>query len=68
MYTVLDEKCDLLAVKCVDLNGADDLTVQSYKNEIELLRRLQHSDCVVKLLDRCAECSAELCNSYALVL
>ena len=52
VYQVLDEDSNMLAVKCVNLNGADESTLQSYKNEIDLLRRLQYSDFVVKLYDR----------------
>ncbi|XP_014667494.1 PREDICTED: probable serine/threonine-protein kinase mkcC [Priapulus caudatus] len=52
VYQVLDsEKKRYLAVKCVDLDGADDVTIKSYENEITLLRRLEYSGKVIKLHD-----------------
>ncbi|XP_056458952.1 dual specificity protein kinase Ttk [Gadus chalcogrammus] len=52
VYQVLDHKKQLYAVKCVNLEEADPQTVESYKNEIEHLMRLQQfSDQIIKLYD-----------------
>lgn len=52
VYMVLDCKHNLRALKCVDLEGADEVTVAGYRNEIALLQRLQHSPrWVIKLYD-----------------
>ena len=39
------------AVKVVDLNGADERTIANYQNEIALLKRLQYSPRVIRMLD-----------------
>ncbi|CAK6954237.1 dual specificity protein kinase Ttk [Scomber scombrus] len=63
VYQVLDHKKQLFAVKYVDLEGADDQTRESYKNEIEHLNHLQQfSDQIVKLYDY------EITNSYIYML
>ncbi|KAK9513350.1 hypothetical protein VZT92_026890 [Zoarces viviparus] len=52
VYQVLDHKKQLFAVKYVDLEEADAQTIESYKNEIEHLNRLQqHCDQIIKLYD-----------------
>uniref|UniRef100_A0A8C5FVR1 Ttk protein kinase n=1 Tax=Gadus morhua TaxID=8049 RepID=A0A8C5FVR1_GADMO len=52
VYQALDHKKQLYAVKCVNLEEADPQTVESYKNEIEHLMRLQQfSDQIIKLYD-----------------
>lgn len=45
------EKHQLVAIKVVDLDEVDEAMIESYKNEITLLKKLQHSNRVVKLLD-----------------
>ncbi|KAM3873603.1 dual specificity protein kinase Ttk [Diretmus argenteus] len=63
VYQVLDHKKQLFAVKYVDLEEADPQTVDSYKNEIEHLNRLQqYSDQIIKLYDY------EITNSYIYML
>lgn len=39
------------AIKVVDLEGVDKATLHSYKNEIDILHRLQWSDKVIQLYD-----------------
>ena len=51
VYSTLDSSCQLRAIKCVNLSGADESTFKSYMNEIKLLKRLQHSDRIIKLFD-----------------
>lgn len=52
VYQVLDQRNQLFAVKYVNLEEADPQTVESYKNEIEHLNRLQqYSDQIIKLYD-----------------
>ena len=48
----MDPNGRLLAVKRIDLTGADDFTIEGYRNEIDLLQRLQYSKSVIKLYDR----------------
>ncbi|KFP84374.1 Dual specificity protein kinase TTK, partial [Acanthisitta chloris] len=50
VYQVLNEKKQLYAVKYVNLQEADQQTVESYKNEIAHLNKLQkHSDKIIRL-------------------
>ncbi|KFW12644.1 Dual specificity protein kinase TTK, partial [Eurypyga helias] len=50
VFQVLNEKKQLYAVKYVNLEEADQQTVESYKNEIALLSKLQqHSDKIIRL-------------------
>ncbi|XP_009863867.1 PREDICTED: dual specificity protein kinase TTK, partial [Apaloderma vittatum] len=50
VFQVLNEKKQLYAVKYVNLEEADKQTVESYKNEIAHLSRLQeHSDKIIRL-------------------
>ncbi|XP_031693940.1 dual specificity protein kinase Ttk-like [Oncorhynchus kisutch] len=63
VYQVLDQRNQLFAVKYVNLEEADAQTVESYKNEIEHLNRLQqYSDQIIKLYDY------EITNSYIYIL
>ncbi|XP_064856217.1 dual specificity protein kinase Ttk-like [Oncorhynchus nerka] len=63
VYQVLDQCNQLFAVKYVNLEEADAQTVESYKNEIEHLNRLQqYSDQIIKLYDY------EITNSYIYML
>lgn len=48
---MLDAGNDMYAVKIIDMTGADEGTIQSYKNEIALLKRLQGSDRVITMFD-----------------
>ena len=41
----------LFAIKCVDMEGADDLTINSYHNEIALLQKLQRSDRIIRMYE-----------------
>ena len=52
VYQVFDNNHKIKAVKCVDLNNANDSIVEGYKNEIKLLKRLQYCDQVIKMYDR----------------
>ncbi|XP_032540154.1 dual specificity protein kinase TTK isoform X1 [Chiroxiphia lanceolata] len=50
VFQVLNDKKQLYAVKYVNLEEADQQTVQSYKNEIAHLSKLQqHSDKIIRL-------------------
>ncbi|KAL4232982.1 hypothetical protein ACF0H5_007669 [Mactra antiquata] len=49
VYQVFDGK--VKAIKCVDLDNANDIIVEGYKNEIKLLKRLQYCDKVIKMYD-----------------
>ncbi|XP_075779893.1 dual specificity protein kinase TTK [Pelodiscus sinensis] len=52
VFQVLNEKRQLYAIKYVNLEEADQLTVESYKNEIAHLNKLQqHSDKIIRLYD-----------------
>nr|XP_040022139.1 dual specificity protein kinase Ttk [Gasterosteus aculeatus aculeatus] len=63
VYQVLDHKKQLFAVKYVDLEEADAQTIESYKNEIVHLNRLQqYSDQIIKLYDY------EITTSYIYML
>lgn len=50
VYQVFDTR--IKAIKEVDLNNANDIIVEGYKNEIKLLKRLQYCDKVIKMYDR----------------
>jgi len=47
---VFDTK--IKAIKEVNLDNANDIIVEGYKNEINLLKRLQYCDKVIKMYDR----------------
>ncbi|XP_069707425.1 dual specificity protein kinase TTK [Phaenicophaeus curvirostris] len=50
VFQVLNEKKQLFAVKYVNLEEADQQTIESYKNEIAHLSKLQqHSDKIIRL-------------------
>ncbi|KAL8186156.1 UNVERIFIED_CONTAM: hypothetical protein K2H54_065481, partial [Gekko kuhli] len=52
VFQVLDEKKHLRAIKYVNLEEADQQTIESYKNEIVHLNKLQqHSDKIIRLHD-----------------
>lgn len=52
VYEVLDfETRKVMAIKVVNLEGVDDVALSSYKNEIDMLLRLQWSDKVIRLYD-----------------
>ncbi|XP_060092407.1 dual specificity protein kinase TTK [Heteronotia binoei] len=52
VFQVLDEKKRLRAIKYVNLEEADQQTIESYKNEIVHLNKLQeHSDKIIRLHD-----------------
>ncbi|KAM6465580.1 dual specificity protein kinase TTK isoform 4-T5 [Liasis olivaceus] len=52
VFQVLDEKKQLYAIKYVHLEEADQQTIESYKNEIAHLNKLQqHSDKIIRLYD-----------------
>ncbi|XP_054839104.1 dual specificity protein kinase TTK [Eublepharis macularius] len=52
VFQVLDEKKHLYAIKYVNLEEADQQTIESYKNEIVHLNKLQqHSDKIIRLYD-----------------
>lgn len=52
VYEVLDlESCKVKAIKVVELEGLDKDTLKSYRNEIDILERLQWSDRVIKLYE-----------------
>ncbi|CAL1285102.1 unnamed protein product [Larinioides sclopetarius] len=52
VYSVFDlEKKTLVAIKCVDLKNTDPSIREGYKKEIEYLKKLQHSNRVIKMYD-----------------
>ena len=51
VYRVMAENSKLFAVKSVSLEDLDEATVRGFKGEIELLRKLQNVDRVVRLYD-----------------
>ncbi|KAK3589294.1 hypothetical protein CHS0354_026946 [Potamilus streckersoni] len=54
VYQVMDlndSKKKLKAIKCVNLEHANQMIVEGYKNEIKLLKRLQYCDKVIKMYD-----------------
>ncbi|XP_069462404.1 dual specificity protein kinase TTK isoform X2 [Ambystoma mexicanum] len=52
VFQMMDDKKRLYAVKYVNLEDADQLTIEGYKNEIEHLIKLQpHSDKIIRLYD-----------------
>ncbi|XP_006898492.1 PREDICTED: dual specificity protein kinase TTK-like isoform X1 [Elephantulus edwardii] len=52
VFQVLNEKKQILAIKYVNLEEADNQTVESYRNEIAYLNKLQqHSDKIIRLYD-----------------
>nr|KAF6463464.1 TTK protein kinase [Molossus molossus] len=52
VFQVLNEKKQIYAIKYVNLEDADNQTVDSYRNEIAYLNKLQqHSDKIIRLYD-----------------
>nr|XP_028578673.1 dual specificity protein kinase TTK isoform X2 [Podarcis muralis] len=52
VFQVLDEKKQLYAIKYVNLEEAEEQTLESYKNEIAHLNKLQqHCDKIIRLYD-----------------
>ncbi|XP_066461007.1 dual specificity protein kinase TTK [Eleutherodactylus coqui] len=52
VFQVMDDKKHLYAIKYVDLEEADNQTIESYQNEISHLKKLQqHSDKIIRLYD-----------------
>ncbi|KAF6116765.1 TTK protein kinase [Phyllostomus discolor] len=52
VFQVLNEKKQIHAIKYVNLEEADSQTVESYRNEIAYLNKLQqHSDKIIRLYD-----------------
>ncbi|XP_004674110.1 PREDICTED: dual specificity protein kinase TTK [Condylura cristata] len=52
VYQVLNEKKQIHAIKYVNLEEADNQTIDSYRNEIAYLNKLQqHSDKIIRLYD-----------------
>jgi serine/threonine-protein kinase TTK/MPS1 len=51
VYKVMDQRMNLYALKRVDLEGADSNTIAMYENEARLLKSLDSSPFVVRLLD-----------------
>ncbi|KAK4686898.1 serine/threonine-protein kinase TTK/MPS1, partial [Tremellales sp. Uapishka_1] len=51
VYSVLSTDKTVYALKKVDLRKGDDDTLQSYLNEIDLLKRLQGHDRIIQLID-----------------
>lgn len=52
VYEALGPDMKMCAVKCVNIDAEDELTVASYRNEISLLQRLQHCPQIVRLIDQ----------------
>jgi serine/threonine-protein kinase TTK/MPS1 len=51
VYRVMSEKSEVLAIKRVALDKADDETIQGYQNEISLLKRLEGNSRIIRLVD-----------------
>eukprot|EP00079_Xenopus_tropicalis_P035663 XP_017949434.1 PREDICTED: dual specificity protein kinase TTK isoform X1 [Xenopus tropicalis] len=52
VFQVMDDKKHLYAIKYVNLQEADQQTIESYQNEISHLNKLQqHSDKIIRLYD-----------------
>ncbi|KAM6186761.1 dual specificity protein kinase TTK isoform 2-T2 [Rhynchocyon petersi] len=52
VFQVLNEKKQIYAIKYVNLEEADNQTIDSYRNEIDYLNKLQqHSDKIIRLYD-----------------
>ncbi|KAI9761948.1 MAG: hypothetical protein M4579_000731 [Chaenotheca gracillima] len=51
VYRVMAENAKIFALKKVNLEDVDELTIRGYKGEIELLKKLDHVDRVVQLFD-----------------
>lgn len=51
VYRVMAENCKIFALKRVNLDDVDPLTLAGYKGEIDLLKKLENLDRVVRLFD-----------------
>jgi serine/threonine-protein kinase TTK/MPS1 len=51
VYQVMAENSKMFALKRVKLEGADEAAIAGYKGEIELLKKLENVDRVVRLID-----------------
>ncbi|EEH19210.2 TTK protein kinase [Paracoccidioides brasiliensis Pb03] len=51
VYRVMAENCKIFALKRVNLEDVDPIAMAGYKGEIDLLRRLENVDRVVRLFD-----------------
>lgn len=51
VYQVMAENSKMFALKRVKLEGADEAAIAGYKGEIELLKKLEDVDRVVRLID-----------------
>ncbi|PGH15642.1 TTK protein kinase [Helicocarpus griseus UAMH5409] len=51
VYRVMAENCKIFALKRVNLEDVDPLALAGYKGEIDLLKRLENVDRVVRLFD-----------------
>lgn len=51
VYRVMAENCKMFALKRVKLEDADETAVMGYKGEIDLLRKLEDVERVVRLFD-----------------
>ncbi|MCJ1314090.1 hypothetical protein MMC25_007770 [Agyrium rufum] len=51
VYRVMAENFKIFALKRVDLKGSDEVTIRGFKGEIDLLRKLEKVDRVVRLYD-----------------
>lgn len=51
VYQVMAENQKMFALKRVKLEGADEHAIAGYKGEIELLKKLENVERVVRLID-----------------
>lgn len=51
MYRVVSPENAIYAIKRVSLENADQATIESYRNEIELLKRLEGNKRIIKLVE-----------------
>ena len=51
VYRVMAENYKVFALKRVSLEDVDDMAIRGYKGEIELLRKLENEDRVIRLFD-----------------
>ncbi|XP_048240015.1 dual specificity protein kinase Ttk-like [Haliotis rufescens] len=51
VYQVFDTQKNTRALKCVDLEDANEVVVNGFKNEVRLLKKLQYCKSVIKMYD-----------------
>ena len=51
MFEAFSEDKKAIAIKSVNLEYADEMTIKGYLNEITLLHKLRKSDHIIKLYD-----------------